>query len=100
MYYVIHLYMIEYLLENHIYFFYYLNPIEINKLTSVKTSFDKYLPNDIWCHILILNSKFNKIIEKPTSINLFNNNNNITTIDKSINTRGKYIYQYLSINLY
>ncbi len=91
--------MLEYLLENHIYFFYYLDPVEINKLITIRKYFKTYLPDHIWSQVLLLNSKFNKIIERSNTINLITNTHHTTTIDKTINTRNKQFYQYLAIIL-
>ena len=65
--------MLKYLLENHIYFFYYLDPLEVNKLISVSKYYPQYITNNVWKEMFIINNKIEKIIEFPTSINIIYN---------------------------
>ena len=90
--------MLKYLLENHIYFFYYLNPYEVNKLISVSKYYPQYITNNVWKKMFIINNKIEKIIEFPTSINIIYNKNHITSLEKTINTKNKHIFQYIVLS--
>jgi len=90
--------MLKYLLENHIYFFYYLDPHEVNKLISISKCYPQYITNNKWKEIFIINNKIERIIEFPTSINIIYNKNHITSLEKKINTKNKHIFQYIVLS--
>lgn len=87
--------MLKYLLENHIYFFYYLDPGEVNKLISVSKNYPTYITNNLWKEIFIINNEVEKIIESPKNINIIYDKNHISSFDKEINKKNKQFFQYL-----
>ena len=89
--------MINYLFENHIYFFLYLSPLEINKLASLNKKIVEYFSNDIWYLVLVKQSQFPKNLKCSTSISFFHRPNNVTSIGNNIKTKNKHLYQYLAL---
>ena len=89
--------MIDYLLQNHIYFFLYLSPIEINQFSRLNKKFINYFTNDIWYLVLVKQSQFPKNIRYYSSINFIRNPNYVTSIDNMIKTKNKPLYQYLAL---
>jgi hypothetical protein len=88
--------MLTYLVENHIPFFEYLQPIEINKLTC---NFSYYFPNSIWKDILISNTNIKEIKLYPGVINLIYHQSHITSIDKRIIPGYMQPYQYICLRM-
>ena len=91
--------MLEYLLENHIYFFINLLPTELEVLTILNKTTRSYFTNDIWKKWYLDLSQQNyvpKLDKYHKSVSLRNVLNHVTSIDIAINTKNKYLYQYLA----
>ena len=91
--------MLNYLIENHIHFFEYLYPNEINNLTKTKSNFANYFPNNIWKDILIFHGDIKTIKLYPGTINLSHKANYIVSIDTNIIPNNMHPYQYLSLKM-
>lgn len=111
--------MLKYLLENHIYFFMYLAPTEINTLSQITHTCNQYFTNPIWYEIFIQQNNLQNIsgqeviLTSPanstatatstsnlkSSISFVNNNrkNHVISIDNSIPTKKYHLFQYLNL---
>ena len=92
--------MFRYLLDNHIYFFIFLVPTEVNGLLSINKYFKSYFTSQVWenWYLLLINQGyFPKMNIYSSSISLVTNENHVISIDKKRKTRDKAFYQYLAL---
>jgi len=91
--------MLNYLIENHIHFFEYLYPREINNLVNITRNFNEHFPNHIWKDNLTFHGDFKDIKLYAGTINLVHNINYIVSIDTKIIPKNMHPYQYLSLKM-
>ncbi len=99
--------MLDYLLENHIYFFMYLSPTEINYLSLVSHTYGQYFTNPVWYEVFIQQNNFKNISSQDAniastetgsiSLAVKDKKNHVISIDKSIQTKNIHLYQYLNL---
>ena len=87
--------MLNYLLENYLPFYNYLELKDIRKLLMIHRECVTHLTAVEWEEIFKTHLKTKSVKINNESINIIHNKNHVTSIDKSINTNGKYLYEYL-----
>ena len=90
--------MLNYLMENYIDFFEYLEPHEINNLTLITSNFASYFPNNIWKKILLKNENIQQIKLHPDTISLVHSENYVTTLDLRIIPSYIHPYKYICLH--
>ena len=87
--------MLLYIIENHITFFGYLQPQEINSLVNCSKLIKKNISNDTWKEVFTVNNKFDKIIDLGTHFNIIYSKTHVFSVEKTISKK-----KYFSISMY
>ena len=90
--------MIQYLLENYVPFYQFLDKTEIYKLLIVHKNYPNNISEQDWMEIFKSHHNEISIKEYAKSINLIHSKNHVTSIDKQIHKGDKKLYEYLFIH--